>query len=320
MARDYYDLLGVARSATPEEIRKAYRTLARKYHPDVNKSPDATARFAEIQQAYDVLSDEQKRRLYDQFGHTGTQDTSHPSNGRGQRWTVHGTPDIEFEDLSELFESFFGPPGPFARGSGRGPSGARRERDSRRARSHDSVRHVLAISFETAVKGGTERLNVTDEGRARMVEVRIPPGIEEGAVLRVPGARAGLSADLLLTVQIGKHPLWRRGEHEDTGKGLDIYMDLPITVAEATLGSDIMIPTPSGKVEVHVPSGTPSGRKLRLKGRGIEDKEGRRGDLYAIVQIVPPTGRLSSEEESILRNISIRSPSPRSGPEWQACL
>lgn len=318
--RDYYEVLGVARDADEDAIKSAYRKLARKFHPDVNKEADAAKKFNEVQQAYDVLSDAAKRKLYDQYGHAGVESGAAAGGGPRARWSASQAgpgqgfdSDFDSEDLGSMFEAFFG-------GRGPGRAGPR----SSRARAHqpqEEVRHQITISFMTAARGGVENVRVTTDGRARTIEVKIPAGTPDGANMRVRGGASGDDggADLILTIKVGAHPLFRRGEGAELGKGLDLYLDLPLTLAEASLGTTVSVPTLEGKVELSVPPGTGSGKKLRLKGRGIKDSAGRQGDLYAIIQVVfPAVSALTPEERDMLRSIASKTPSPRSGPEWES--
>lgn len=330
--RDYYEVLGVSRTASAEEIRKAYRTLARKFHPDVNKSPDAQKRFTEIQEAYDLLSDEQKRKMYDRYGHAGTQGAA--AGGRGgagggggapggghYTWSNVGGPggraDVDVEDLGSMFEAFFG-----GRGGdygGMGGMGGGRTRGQRRRREPEAppaTEAELEIGFMTAVRGGTERLRLQSDGRTKTIEVTIPKGVADGARLRVKGE----DGDVILRLRVGEHPVFRRTESRTgsaTGGPLDLYMDLPLTIAEATLGAQVSVPTLDGAIELTVPPGTACGRKLRLRGRGVEDAKGAKGDLYAVAKIVPPDGRkLSPEDAAALRRISEAAGNPRVGQDW----
>lgn len=333
--RDYYGVLGVAKTASQDEIRKAYRKLARQFHPDVNKSADAQTKFTEVQTAYDVLSDEAKRRQYDQFGHAAEGGPSGARAGARQphyTWTNVGGgggagpgPEMDFEDVGSMFEAFFGARSQgFGGAGGPGPRAAgRRPRATRSAPAPaQEVHSELRIGFMTAVNGGEERVRVNREGQARTIEVRIPKGVDEGAKLRIRNAGAGqgeAGPDLILTIRIEPHPLFRRGEGAEVGKGLDLYLDLPLTIAEATLGASVEVPTLAGAVELTIPPGTASGARLRLRGRGIEDSRGGKGDLYAIVKIVPPDGRrLTDTERDALGKMVAKSPSPRSGPLWPA--
>lgn len=325
--RDYYAVLGVSKSATQDEIRKAYRKLARQYHPDVNKSPDAQARFTEVQAAYDVLGDEQKRRQYDQYGDAGEAGPSgfRPGARGTYTWTNVGggggpAPDIDFDDLGSMFETFFGARGAGA-GFGSARAGSRRPRAQRQPVQAEEVHRDLQISFMTAAKGGEERVRISVDGQPRTIDVTIPRAIEDGAKLRIRNAGAppgAVGPDLILTVKVGTHPLFRRGEGLQTGRGLDLFLDLPLTVAEATLGAEVAVPTLDGPVvELTVPPGTASGTRLRVRGRGLEDAKGRRGDLYCVVKVVPPDGRaLDDQERAILAKLSTRVGNLRSGPNW----
>lgn len=315
--RDHYDTLGVPRGAGADEIRRAYRTLARRHHPDVNKSPDAASKFAEVQAAYDVLSDDQKRRLYDQYGDTYASGSGRadPFSARkaasGGRSGASGASHFDFdvEDLSSMFDAMFG-----GRAPAEGGPGGKGSRGRRQATAESPpLRHDLHIPFITAAKGGTQSIQLQSDQGSRTVEVNIPPGIHHGATLRVrnplgtPGGR-----DLHITLRVGEHPYFRRGESGPTGEGNDLFVDLPLTIAEATLGATVTTPTLDGDVEVSVPPGTASGRRLRLKGRGIRAASGETGDLYAVIKIVPPrSSDLSEQEKATLADIASRGPSPR---------
>lgn len=325
--RDFYEILGVARSASAEDIRKAYRTLARQLHPDVNKAPDAAARFAEVQEAYDVLSDAAKRRAYDQHG------TGDGARGPGSPFTWQagsgaGPSGVTFsiEELDEMFDAYFRDgwdTKPSGSGGGSPGGGAfRRSRAAGRAggaqpQPMQTIEREIDVSFMAALKGGTEQIKLVQGSATKTVEVKLPRGVADGTRLRL---RVAPDLDLMLRVRVGSHPIFRRGV-DAAGPGLEhgplnLYLDLPLTVAEATLGATVRVPTPDGPVEVSVPPGTASGRKLRLREKGVEDEKGRRGDLFAVVKIVPPSGPLTREEEAALRSASSRGPSPRSGPDW----
>ncbi len=314
--RDYYDILGVSRTATAEEIKAAYRKLARQYHPDVSKAPDAEKRFAEVQEAYGILSDAKKRKLYDQHGHSGPAVTGEWSGGQGGF-------NVDLDDLGSMFDTFFGSGG---QGGGRGrqtnPGGFRSGQQPRgpgaprRPRAAPPVEVELSISFMTAAKGGKERVRLTVAGRETSLEVQVPPAVEPGTKLRVKGVEGRV---VLLRVKVGGHPVFRRGDGEEFGRGLDLYLDLPLTLAEATLGATVGVPTLDGSVELVVQPGSPSGRKLRVKGKGLSDRTGRAGDLYAVVKIVPPeAGTRSEAERKTLEAIARHTPDLRSGPPWPA--
>lgn len=323
-SRDFYDILGVGRKASADEIKSAYRKLARQLHPDVNKASDAQKKFTEVQNAYDVLSDEKKRGMYDQFGaaafETGASQEAASRAGRGPSYTWSnvggrggggGSPNMGFdpEDLGSIFESMFGGgAGPAPRGGG----------GSGRGRKGHSKRHVhepeeaptvreLHVDFMTAARGGPVSVRVGDGREARTIEVRIPAGIDTGGQLRVRAATGTGGGDIIFTVLPQAHRHFRRGEHEDLGKGLDLYIDVPVSIAEATLGGQVSVPTLEGTVDLAIPPGSPSGRRLRLRGLGIVDGQGRKGDLYAILKIVPPpSATLSDLEATALRDIAAR--------------
>lgn len=183
----------------------------------------------------------------------------------------------------------------------------------------DTVEQSIRVPFLMAARGGTEQIKISENGKSRTIEVTIPPGINNGGQLRVRGAASarGVGRDLLLTVHVDGHSLFRRGEFEETGRGLDLYLDLPVTITEATLGAGIVVPTLNDAVEVTLPPGTPSGKKLRLRGKGIVDPSGLSGDLFAIVRIVPPDpANLSEEEQRLLRSLGGRGADVRPGPRW----
>lgn len=306
--RDYYEVLGVKRSASQEEIRTAYRKLARELHPDVNKSPDAQERFAEVQSAYDILGEPDKRAQYDRFGRVGAAQAA----GGGPHYTWSnvggrgggGGTDFDMDDLGSVFESLFGG------GGGRANArGARAQRSRTRERAKPAVQAELDVSFTTMARGGTERVPVRRSGNATNIEVSIPKAIADGAKLRVAGG--GGESDLILTIRVGKHPMYRR-------EGvLDLEIDLPLTFAEAALGKEVGVPTLEGEVFITVPAGTKSGKRLRLRGRGLIDPKGTSGDLYAIVQIVPPpVDSLTDEDHAALERLGGLGPGPRTSPPW----
>ncbi len=354
--RDYYEVLGVAKKAGDDEIKSAYRRLARQFHPDVNKAPDAQRKFTEIQHAYDILSDADKRKMYDIYGHdsesmggAGGPGAGGPRGGPGggaRGWPGSGGSGgpggmggvkVNLEDLGSIFDTFFGEPNsPFgaasggagssrgASGGGAGGGGARGR--SGRVHTHGAggdggmheTHHEVAIDFMTAVKGGVQPIRIAGEGgEVKSIDVTIPKGVADGGKLRVRGQAVGLDTDLILTIKVRPHHLFRRG----SGGGespQDLLVDLPLTIAEATLGaSGITVPTVDGRVEVSVPAGSSSGTRLRLKGKGIEDSSGTRGDLYAVVKIVPPgEGLLTVAERELLQALSARQPSVRRGEGW----
>lgn len=315
MPRDYYDILGVRRDASPDDIKSAYRSLARKWHPDVNADAEASSRFAEITEAYDVLSDQSKRTSYDKFGRAGSAGAG-PS-GASYTWSnvggggpggAGGFGADDF-DLGSIFEDMFGArQGPFG-GASRGRARAR----ARPARGADLQREI-DVPFLDAARGGVRSLRVRRGDAMQTIEVTIPPGTKDGAKLRVRAAgarpdRAGAeSGDLILTVRVTPHDLFRR-------EGEDLIVDLPLTIAEAVLGAAINVPTLTGSVDVTVPPGTDSGTRLRLRGQGLERPGGGRGDLLASVRIVTPKG-LGPSDRSAIDAVGSKQPNPRTGPSW----
>jgi curved DNA-binding protein len=316
--RDYYEVLGVSRNASAEEIRKAYRKLAREYHPDVNKAPDAAEKFAEITEAYDVLSDPEKRKTYDRFGHAGTgagagagpggfdpRDFGGFSGGR-----VYTSGGASAEDIGSIFEEMFGGrtgSSPFGRSEFR-----QRPRGPMRGRN---LEHTVTVSFLVAALGGTEQLRLAGPGGQdpETISVKIPAGIESGAKLRVGGrgqrsTTGGPPGDLILTVRVGSHPYFRR-------EGRDILLDVPITIVEATLGTSVTIPLLNGTAQIKIPPGASSGRKLRLKGKGITDAKGVSGDFHAVIQIVAPKKLPASAREQLVR-IGRELKNPRESAPW----
>jgi curved DNA-binding protein len=290
--RDYYDALGVPRDASQEDIRAAHRRLARRYHPDVNKEPDAEDRFKEISEAYEVLRDPEKRERYDRLGSTwrAGQDVSGASGFEGFRGGGgEGFQDVRFDfgggDFSEFFEGLFG-------GRGRRAPGAGEFGGGFSARGVD-LEAVLELSLEEAAKGGRRRVSLGD---GRDFEVAIPPGVRDGQRIRLsgegdPGPGGGPSGDLFLRIRV-------RPDKRFRVEGRDVYTDLPVTPWEAALGAEVEVRTLDGTVDVKVPAGTSSGRKLRLRGQGMAG-----GDLYAVVQIHVPK-RLSGEERELFERLA----------------
>jgi curved DNA-binding protein len=319
--KDFYEVLGVARSATADEIRRAYRKLARQFHPDVNKAKDAQAKFTQVQEAYDTLSDEQKRKRYDRYGTAEPESAAAASAGQPRySWTnvAGGRPgagfdqsELDSETLGSMFDAFFG--GRAEEMSGRRP---RASRAAPRTRGADAEAE-LEVSFLTAMRGGTERFRVTQGGKARTIDVTIPKGIADGAKLRIKGAGDSgpkEPGDLILTIRVQPHPLFKRGAEAP----LDLRLELPLTIAEATLGATVAVPTFHGLVELTIPPGTSSGQRFRLKGRGVETEAGQRGDLYVLTRIVTPAGAdLPREDQDKLRAIAAQTPDPRAGDLWR---
>ncbi|MHC5114218.1 MAG: DnaJ C-terminal domain-containing protein [Planctomycetota bacterium] len=297
-ASDYYAALGVPRDASADDIRKAYRTLARQYHPDVNKSSDAQERFAAISEAYEVLTDPEKRRQYDTFGRAGVRaGPGGPAPGPGYS--------VDVSDFGSIFEEMFG-------GRGASPfAGAQTHRTVPRRGAN--VEHDVTVTFMTAALGGEEQVRVSIGGGAKTVSVRIPAGIESGAKLRIrgsggAGSHGAPAGDLMLKVRVGAHPWFRRD-------GLDVLIDVPITIAEAGLGATVRVPLLKGSAEIRIPPGASSGQKLRVRGKGIEDERGRFGDFYAVLQVVGPES-LTGEGRGHLEALARELRNPRDSGPW----
>ena len=295
--KDYYAIMGVPRDATADQIKQAYRKLARKYHPDVSKESDAEARFKEVGEAYEVLRDPQKRAAYDQLGsgpRPGEEFRPPPDFGSGFefRGAGHAGPgeeqSFEFEgDPSEFFESLFGRGG-FGGGRRAGFGGARRRAD----RGEDHHARVV-VDLEASLEGGTRTLTLRvpeldAEGRPhlrdRTLNVKIPRGIQAGQHIRLAGQGEKLpgeskAGDLLLEVEFAPHARYRP-------EGRDLHLDLPVAPWEAALGASVPVPTPGGTVELKVPAGSKAGSRLRLRGRGLPSNPP--GDLYVTLQVVLP--------------------------------
>jgi DnaJ-class molecular chaperone len=314
---DYYQALGVGQSASQDEVKRAYRRLAKEHHPDRNPdNPAAEKRFKEVQQAYEVLGDTDKRAQYDQFGKAGVGQWSTNEGGKNvYQWG--GQSSINRDDLEDLmsafgggdrrasvFQEFFGG-GRTARG---GRPGARRGSD---------VEHPLAITFEQAARGCTVGVEVTDPRAAHpeRLDVKIPPGVEDGQKIRLKG-RGGAAAgaappgDLFLCCSVAPHRYFSR-------QGADVFVDVPVTVAEASLGGKIEVPSIDGRMILTIPPGTPSGTKLRLKHHGVAKRGGlKRGDQYVVIQIVPST-TLTDEERRAFRKIhDLDNSDPRAKCDW----
>lgn len=320
--RDYYEVLGVGRSASPQEIKRAYHRLARKHHPDRNPNdPDAERRFKEVQEAYSVLSDPQQREMYDRFGSSGVGAGAGPHPGRVYTWSSQ--PGGGGFDLDELFRQFGVGVGqePSGFGSvfeefiGRGKRGRRRRAPEPAPPPPTDVEHEVSLTFEQAVQGTSMQIKRTEPGvGAETIQVRIPPGVGDGQRVRVRGkgqaSADGRRGDLYIVCRVKPHRYFRR-------EGKDIYLDVPISVTEAALGTKVRLPTLAGPVELSIAAGTPSGTRLRLRGRGVRDpKSGQAGDQYAVIKIVPPS-RLNDRQRRLLEQLAdLSAEDPRSGLGW----
>lgn len=284
--KDYYQILGVKRDASSDEIKRAYRRLARKYHPDVSKEPDAETRFKEVGEAYEVLKDPEKRAAYDQLGANwkAGQDFRPPPEWNTQfDFGGGGFTGGDASAFSDFFESLFG----HAR------TGARRQRYPQYAYKGEDQQGRIGIDLEDSFHGGTRAVTLTvpevdSHGRVRQhqrtLNVKIPKGITASQRIRLgrqggAGIGGGEAGDLYLEVEFKPHPLYRVD-------GRDLYIDVPVAPWEAALGETIKIPTPGGTVQLKIPAGSNSGKKLRLKERGLPGSPP--GDLYAVLKIVTP--------------------------------
>jgi curved DNA-binding protein len=303
--RDYYESLGVSRDASPEEIRRAYRALARKHHPDVNKEAGAEDRFKEISEAYEVLRDPDKRARYDQLGanwRAGQDVSGEPDFSGFEGFGGFGGDNVRFDfggaDFSEFFSGLFGQRSRTQRSNGS-------ERFSRRGADQEAV---LELSLEEVAAGGKRRISLAD---GRDFEVNVPRGVRDGQRIRLAGEGeagrgGGPPGDMFLRVRIRPHPRFRVD-------GRDLQTDLPVTPWEAALGATVEVRTLTGSARVRVPAGSSSDRRLRLRGEGLPDPQGSRGDLYAVVKIrVPKT--LSDEERALFEQLAAASHfDPRKG-------
>ncbi|MFC7280143.1 DnaJ C-terminal domain-containing protein [Paractinoplanes rhizophilus] len=307
--KDYYQVLGVERSAGQDEIQRAYRKLARRFHPDINKEPGAEDRFKDINEAYEVLSDPKKRARYDRYGaqwrqipedYDGPIPGTGPFRGAGRRVYVNtggpgfgepgfdeaGFGGVDVEDL--LGGLFGGRSGGFGRGGRVSAPGADSEAE-------------IELTVEDAYAGGRRRITLPTPSGPRSFDVAIPAGVTDGQRIRLAGqGSAGLGGgprgDLYLIVRLAPHPRYRV-------EGRDITVPLPVAPWEAVLGANVPVDTPGGRVQVQVPAGSSSGRRLRLRGRGMPHPNGAAGDLYAEVRIVVPA-QVTPDERQLWQRLA----------------
>ncbi|RAJ75029.1 curved DNA-binding protein [Chitinophaga dinghuensis] len=303
--KDYYKILGVEKSSTAEQIKKAYRKLAVKYHPDKNQGDkSAEDKFKEINEAYEVLSDPEKRKKYDQFGENYKYYEQHGGRPEDFDWSQYGgaggggghsySYSGNMEDMfggegnfSDFFEQLFG-----SRFSG----GGRRQQQPSRGRD---VQATMEVSLEDAYNGGTRQVEVNGS----RLNLKLKPGLYEGQVIRLkgkgsPGRKAGENGDLLITIQLAPHPGYEL-------KGQDLYADVAVPLYTAVLGGKITVPTPGSALNMNIPAGTDSGKVFRLKGKGMPayDNKGTAGDLYIKSVIHIPTN-LSDKEKELFQQLS----------------
>jgi len=280
-----YDALGVSRTASDAEIKKAYKKLARKYHPDLNPGDTAAEeRFKEVSAAYDVLGDPEKRKLYDEFGEDATRMGFDPEQARAYKqwqqqaaWRPGGRRAQSHDFDADIFESLFG-------GRRGGPRPGR------------DLHADLVTDFRSAALGGVRTLTFGD---GRTMDVRIPPGVKDGGSIRLrgkgsPGSGGGPPGDLIITLHVEPDPLFRR-------EGDDLHLDVPITVPEAVAGAQIDIPTLTGHVRLKVPPGSQAGQTLRVRGKGIARKDRAPGHLYAHLRVMAPDRPVSDDVLEALR-------------------
>jgi DnaJ-class molecular chaperone len=315
MAEDYYNILGVSRSASEKEIQKAYRERARKLHPDMN--PDdksAKEKFQKLQTAYDTLNDAEKRKLYDAYGSNYEQMRA---AGGGQAWrpggSAAGFDQAEFSHIfgdaggagmggfADLFEQFTG--------------GGRRARPTAPPRRGGDIQHELQIPFTTAIKGGEAHITVRrPSGKVETIAVKIPAGIENGKKIRLrgqgePSPNGGAEGDIIVTVRAAAHPFYSR-------RGNDLIVTLPVSVGEAAMGAKIDLPTPKGQITLTVPPGSSSGKRLRVRGHGVQAAGQSAGDLYAELQIQLPE-KIDERAADLLRRFDEQQPlRPREDLQW----
>jgi curved DNA-binding protein len=312
--QDYYETLGVARTASAEEIKLAFRKLARLHHPDVAKNKvTGEAKFKEINEAYEVLGDPEKRKRYDELGPNWQQDGSGgfpPGGGRGRRPAPGGETDFEFSGtgFSDFFESFFsGRQGGF--GSAPGSAGRGRE-EAGFAEPGRDIEADLLVTLEEALHGSQRKVTLRRPAmdgageRTNTYQVRIPPGMREGQRIRLAGqggpGQGAPAGDLYLRVRFARHPDLRV-------QGDDIHCDLDLAPWEAILGVKAKIPTLAGATTLRVPPGTTAGTQLRVRGLGLAREDGSRGDLYATVRILTPD-QVSGEERALWEQLARLSP------------
>ena len=311
--KDYYQILGLQRDADQAAIKRAYRKLARKYHPDVSKEEQAEDRFKEVSEAYEVLKDPEKRAAYDQVGsgyHSGEEFRPPPNWDQGFEFHGGGYTEADPGAFSDFFESLFGRGG-FSHGFG---GGQRRQYHAHGENTYAKI----AIDLEDSYRGGTRQIalkhsELGPDGRPQIKErklnVKIPKGVTEGQQIRLsgqgePGMGEGKPGDLYLEITFNPHRLYH-------AEGKTVYLDLPLAPWEAALGAKVQVPTPEGPVNLTIPANSRSGSKLRLKGRGIPAREP--GDMYVVLQTVAPPADSDAQKEAYKQFSQAFQFDPRSG-------
>ena len=311
MSDDHYQILGVSRAATSEDIQKAYREMARKYHPDLHPDDDAAKeQFKKVQTAFDILNDPSKREMYDRYG-----SSFEGVNAGGGGWSPQGHQG-GFQAGGEVdLESLFG--GGFADLFGGGKRRSSRPRRSASTQGEDITANIR-IPFQLAIDGGKTEVRFDRDGHSETLSITIPQGLPDGARMRLrgqgrPGSGGGAAGDLLLEVGVEPHPVYRR-------EGDTLAVNLPISLSEALEGAKVDLPTPWGVISLRLPAGTSSGKKLRAAGMGVRHTNGSKGDLIAEVQIVLPDIKDEAESKSLLDAVKaaeLSSPKdPRAAIKW----
>jgi len=318
MQEDFYQTLGVMRNASADEIHKAYRDLARRYHPDLNQDDvSAKQNFQAVQRAYEVLSDTKKREMYNRYGKDFEAVQEGAAHGPWTRGAPGGGFNADDIDFSQIFGEQHGEPGAggfadmfrnFTQGAGT------RRQAPPRPTTGASLRHDLDVPFVTAILGGEAQLTVQRSvGKTEHITVKIPPGVENDNKIRLrgqgeAGRNGGPPGDILIRVRVGKHRWYSRN-------GDDLEVKVPIKLSEAIIGATVEVPTPHGTVSIKIPPGTSSGRRLRVKGQGVSKGDDERGDLYAQVEIEVPTD-ISDEARRWVQELDARMPDPRADLKW----
>ncbi|QDV42618.1 Chaperone protein DnaJ [Stieleria neptunia] len=320
MAEDLYQTLGVARNASKDEIKKAHRKLAIKFHPDKNPGKDSQEKFKRIQEAYDVLSDDDKRAAYDRYG----KDFEKIRGGGYQGAAPGGFDGLDLEQIfgrggggggaggqpggfnfeggfGDFFEQILGGGGGGRAPGGRAGGGRARAAQPRPPQKGENIRHELELPLKLVARGGETEFYLGDEKLA----VTIPPGVAEGAKMRLrqqgaPSPNGGERGDLILVIKTSPHQHYRR-------RGQNLELTLPISISEAALGTSVDVPTPSGVVTLNIPACSSGGRKLRLKGQGIASQSGSSGDLIVQLQVRLPES-IDEESKELLRQFADKNP------------
>ena len=303
--KDYYKTLGVSKNASAEEIKKAYRKLARQHHPDINKKPEAEKRFKEINEANEVLSDPEKRKRYDTIGPEWERFRQGGQQPGGFQWVYTGQPGAdpfnggEAGGFSDFFRTLFGEgQADFDTGPLFGRPSARRRRSVAGADVESEVEVTLAEAYKGTERSVEMRL---PDGATRRLSVKIPVGVRDAQRIRLagqgaPGSAGGPSGDLFLRVRVRPHPVYQRD-------GDDLRMDLPVALHEALLGAEVTVPTLKGRVSLRIPPETQNGRTIRLAGQGMPRASGGSGDLYVTVKVVLPT-KLTEKERELVNELA----------------